>query len=158
MTAKLSSAQNILLRRVAAAGDQTFEIAPRARSTAAILAGFGLVEGGHDLWRITDAGRAAIGLNPATSSGSDDQGSDAVAAPVGLNPPRAGTKAAQVIEMLGRPGGATVPQMSEVTAWLPHSVRGFLAGTLKKKHGILLVSEPANGGRVYRIASQPAAA
>jgi len=158
MTTKLSSAQTILLRRVAAAGDQTFEIAPRARASAAILAGFGLVEGRDDLWRITDAGRAAIGLNPSTPSGSDDQAADAIDAPAGLNPPRAGTKAAQVIEMLGRPEGATVPQLSEVTAWLPHSVRGFLAGALKKKHGIKLESEPADGGRVYRIASQPAAA
>lgn len=158
MTAKLSSAQTILLRRVAAAGDQTFEIAPRARSSAAILAGFGLVEGRDDLWRITNAGRAAIGLTPATPSGSADEAPDAIMALAGLNPPRAGTKAAQVIEMLGRPEGATVPQLSEVTTWLPHSVRGFLAGALKKKHGILLVSEPADGGRVYRIASQPAAA
>ena len=54
--------------------------------------------------------------------------------------------------MLGRREGASVAQLSEATAWLPHSVRGFLAGALKKKHGLGLSSEPTADGRIYRLA------
>lgn len=149
MTAKLSSAQTILLRRIVEAGDQPFEIAPRARSSAAILGSYQLLKGGGDVWCITDAGRAAIGQPPGAISVDDE---DAPAMPSGVSAPRAGTKAALVVEMLGRPEGVTVAQLSEATAWLPHSVRGFLAGALKKKHGFGLASEPTDGGRVYRLA------
>lgn len=148
MTAKLSSAQTILLRRIGEAGDQSFEIAPRARSSAAILASYDLLEGGGDLWRITDAGRAAIGLPPGSLSAVDEK---VPHAPAGPSAPRVGTKAALVVEMLGRPEGVTVAQLSEATAWLPHSVRGFLAGALKKKHGFGLASEPTADGRLYRL-------
>lgn len=57
-----------------------------------------------------------------------------------------------VVGLLRRPEGATVAQISEATDWLPHSVRGAMAGTLKKKHKLSIVSEPAEGGRVYRLA------
>ncbi len=46
--------------------------------------------------------------------------------------PRTGTKQEQVLTLLRRPEGATVAQISEITAWQTHTVRGFLAG-LKKK-------------------------
>ena len=46
--------------------------------------------------------------------------------------PRTGTKQEQVLTLLRRPEGATVAQIAEATAWLAHTVRGFLAG-LKKK-------------------------
>ena len=38
-----------------------------------------------------------------------------------------------------------------VTGWQQHSVRGFLAGIVRKKLGLNLVSEPGESGRVYRI-------
>jgi len=148
MTDTLSSAQGILLRRIAESGDEPFEIAPRARGTAVILAGRDLLSGVDDLWRITDAGRAAIGLKPAQTP----ELAPATEGGAPKSAPRAGTKAARVIEMLGRPEGVTVAQISEATSWLPHSVRGFMAGALKKKHGLTLASEPADGGRIYRLA------
>ena len=37
------------------------------------------------------------------------------------------------------------------TGWQQHSVRGFLAGVVRKKLGLNLVSEPSESGRVYRI-------
>jgi hypothetical protein len=50
-----------------------------------------------------------------------------------------------------RPEGASVAQMSEATDWLPHSVRGALAGSVKKKHKLAVTSEKTDAGRVYRI-------
>jgi hypothetical protein len=41
--------------------------------------------------------------------------------------------------------------ISKITGWQPHSVRGFLAGTVKKKLGLTLESEKTSSGRIYRI-------
>ena len=65
---------------------------------------------------------------------------------------REGTKQAQVIAMLERPGGATIAQIVEATGWLPHTVRGAIAGALKKRLGLEVTSDTEEGrGRVYRI-------
>jgi hypothetical protein len=63
-----------------------------------------------------------------------------------------GGKLGVIVAMMRRPEGATVVQMSEATDWLPHSVRGALAGALKKKHKLEVTSEKTDAGRVYRIA------
>ncbi len=66
--------------------------------------------------------------------------------------PRAGTKQALLIEMLRRPEGATVDQIAEATGWQRHTVRGAIAGALKKKLGLTIESEKVDGvGRVCRI-------
>ncbi|MFZ5657186.1 MAG: DUF3489 domain-containing protein [Pseudomonadota bacterium] len=66
---------------------------------------------------------------------------------------RQNSKQAQVIGMLRRPEGATVRQIVEATGWQPHTVRGTMAGALKKKLGLTIVSEKVPGGeRVYRLA------
>ncbi|MEO6945374.1 MAG: DUF3489 domain-containing protein [Nitrobacter sp.] len=65
--------------------------------------------------------------------------------------PRSDTKHARIIAMLRSPAGATIAAMMTATAWQPHSVRGFLAGVVRKKLGLDLVSEPFDNGRVYRI-------
>jgi len=63
------------------------------------------------------------------------------------------SKQAAVIQMLRRPEGATVKQLCEATGWQAHTVRGTFAGAFKKKLGLNLVSDKAQGGdRVYRIA------
>jgi hypothetical protein len=46
--------------------------------------------------------------------------------------------------------------MMKATGWQPHSVRGFLAGVVRKKLGLNLVSEAGDSGRVYRISDRPA--
>ena len=66
---------------------------------------------------------------------------------------REGSKQAQVIAMLQRPEGATISQMCVATGWQQHTVRGTLAGSLKKKLGLTITSEKPEGSvRVYQIA------
>ena len=70
---------------------------------------------------------------------------------------RGGTKQAVLIELLKRPDGATLPQMTEATGWQVHTVRGAMAGALKKKLGLEITSEKQPGSdRIYRITNQAA--
>ena len=64
---------------------------------------------------------------------------------------RAESKQAVVIALLSKPTGTTVPAIMKSTGWQPHSVRGFLAGVVRKKLGLNLTSEQTDKGRVYRI-------
>lgn len=62
------------------------------------------------------------------------------------------TKHDRVLTLLTRREGATIPEMMEATDWQQHSVRGFLAGTVKKKLGFTLTSKKLEGElRRYRI-------
>src|SRR5262245_59488303 len=70
---------------------------------------------------------------------------------------RTESKQARVIAMLRTPGGATIQALMRVTGWQPHSVRGFLAGVIRRKLSLNLVSTAADKGRVYRIADHTAA-
>ena len=66
---------------------------------------------------------------------------------------RDSSKQAEVIRMLQRPEGATIGQICTATGWQAHTVRGTFAGAFKKKLGLTIVSDKAQGGeRVYRIA------
>lgn len=66
---------------------------------------------------------------------------------------KAVSKQDQVISMLRRQEGASIPEMSEVTGWAPHSVRGFMSAPLKKRLKIDVISEKAeNGERRYFVA------
>ena len=82
----------------------------------------------------------------------------AAAKPKGKAPAaaRAGTKQALLIDLLERRKGATVAEAVEATGWQPHSVRGAISGTLKKKLGLTVTSAVVESrGRVYRIAKRP---
>jgi hypothetical protein len=61
------------------------------------------------------------------------------------------SKQARLITMLRASSGATVAAMMAATEWQQHSVRGFLAGVIRKKLGLNLVSEESDNGRIYRI-------
>ncbi len=66
--------------------------------------------------------------------------------------PRSASKQDRLIEMLKRPDGATIAEVVEALAWLPHTVRGVIAGALKKKLGLKVESEKVDPrGRTYRI-------
>jgi Protein of unknown function (DUF3489) len=66
---------------------------------------------------------------------------------------RADSKQAKLIEMLMRPKGASIDEIVTAFGWQPHTVRGAIAGALKRKLGLKVVSEKSEGrGRIYRIA------
>ena len=104
----------------------------------------GLIQIDGESHRVTDLAYEALGLAVPPAS----------IEPIKAAPrTRENTKQAQIIAMLQRPEGATINQIIEVTGWQPHTVRGTLAGALKKKLGLLIVSEKdSQANRVYRIA------
>jgi hypothetical protein len=125
----------------------------------------------------TDAGLMAIGIEPDGADAPDESaapdtatkgatadahpGDDALArgtAGNGAEPKerkvRAGTKQAMLIEILRAPEGATIEEIVVATGWQPHTVRGAMAGALKKKLGLEVTSEKVEGrGRVYSLPS-----
>ena len=62
------------------------------------------------------------------------------------NDAREGSKTATILEMLKRPGGATAKDLLKATSWQPHSLRGFLSGTVGKKMGLTVVSTKGEDG------------
>ena len=61
------------------------------------------------------------------------------------------TKHDRILGMLHTRNGATIAAMARATGWQAHSVRGFLAGVVKKKLKHNLTSKKTSSGRVYRI-------
>jgi len=103
---------------------------------------------GHGITLVaTGAGLAAIGIETesATAQPTDE------AAPK-TRTPREGTKQATLIAMLRAPDGATIDEIMAATGWQSHTVRGAMAGALKKNLGLEATSEKVEGrGRVYSL-------
>jgi hypothetical protein len=66
-----------------------------------------------------------------------------------LNPPI--SKKDAVLAMLRRPKGATISNLMRATGWQEHTVRGFFAGTIRKRLALNLVSDRSDGERTYRV-------
>jgi hypothetical protein len=65
---------------------------------------------------------------------------------------RDGSKTAKILDLLKRSNGATLAQLMTASGWQPHSVRGFLSGTIRKKMGITVASTKAEDGeRIYQV-------
>lgn len=116
------------------------------------------------LLHITDAGLAAIGVEPgggdsapkaADEAPSAETSQDTPTEPAAASKartPREGTKHATLIAMLRAPDGATIEEIMAATGWQSHTVRGAMAGALKKKLGLEVTSEKVeNRGRVYKL-------
>jgi Protein of unknown function (DUF3489) len=65
--------------------------------------------------------------------------------------PREGSKTAQVVAMLQRKNGATLAEIMEKMRWQGHTVRGFMAGAMKKAGYTVESFKPEGGERTYRI-------
>ncbi len=100
------------------------------------------------------AGARRAHVAPAKAK-SAKKASRAKKAPKGAKKPgpaRDGSKAAKILELLKRPGGATAKELMKATGWQPHSVRGFLSGTVSKKMGLKVESaKREDGERVYSM-------
>jgi hypothetical protein len=120
---------------------------------------------GHGVTLIaTDAGLAAIGIEPEdantapagatdapTGEAAPDTPTVAETAPK-TRTPREGTKQATLIAMLRAPDGATIEEIMAALQWAPHTIRGAMAGALKKKLGLEVTSEKVEiRGRVYKL-------
>ncbi|WP_347267735.1 DUF3489 domain-containing protein [Paracoccus sp. (in: a-proteobacteria)] len=120
---------------------------------------------GHGVTLVaTDAGFAAIGIEPEgtttapagateapTEGRAPNTSTETEAAPKARTP-REGTKQAALIAMLRAPDGATIEEIMAATGWLSHTVRGAMAGALKKKLSLEVTSQKVeNRGRVYRL-------
>ena len=65
---------------------------------------------------------------------------------------RDGSKAAKILDLLKRPGGATAKELGKASGWQAHSVRGFLSGTVSKKMGLAVTSTKGEDGeRTYSV-------
>jgi len=65
---------------------------------------------------------------------------------------REGSKTAKILDLLKQPGGVTSKELMKVTGWQPHSVRGFLSGTIGKKMGLTVTSTRSEAGeRAYSV-------
>lgn len=73
-------------------------------------------------------------------------------------PPKAPTgKIAILVSLMQREGGATAAELMAATGWQAHSVRGAIAGSIKKGLGLAVLSEKTDAGRTYRIQTGAAA-
>lgn len=76
-----------------------------------------------------------------------------LSSPVSASEPvqKLASKTEELVAMLSRDTGATIADMMAASGWMAHSVRGFMAGALRKRLGHTVSSEMTGAGRVYRI-------
>jgi hypothetical protein len=110
-------------------------------------------------FRITERGCRASGMEPAIIGD----------VPAIESPPRqlrnldqetaidagGASKKERLIALLRRPRGASVPELMSESGWRAHSIRGFLAGTVRKKLRMALATSVEDNVRTYRIVSKP---
>ena len=101
---------------------------------------------------LTDTGRAALETGtskaPQAKSARQPALSRSKSSPHGSS-----TRSATILRLLSGKAGASLEELEAATGWQAHSVRGFLSGTVRKKMGLELTSEPNRSGtRRYRLA------
>ena len=93
-------------------------------------------------------GKATTRATAAKKAPKAKTGAKQAKAPAG---PRDGSKTAQVVAMLQRKNGATLEEIMDKMAWQRHTVRGFMAGAMKKAGFTVESFKSDKGERTYRI-------
>jgi hypothetical protein len=93
-------------------------------------------------------GKASKKAAPAKSAPKAKKSPTTEEKPKGV---RGGSKTAQVVAMLQRKNGATISEIMDKMGWQKHTVRGFVAGAMKKASYAVESFKPENGERTYRI-------
>ena len=102
-------------------------------------------------------GRAQAAKGAPAKAKATKKASAAKAAPKGRKSaqesagPREGSKTAQVVAMLQRKNGATITEIMDAMSWQRHTVRGFMAGAMKKAGYAVESFKPEGGERSYRL-------
>jgi hypothetical protein len=65
--------------------------------------------------------------------------------------PRPESKGAKIMELIGRPKGASMAEIMKATDWQAHSVRGFLSTAAKKNRLQIQSSKNDAGDRIYKV-------
>ena len=112
--------------------------------------------------RLTEAGWKATGYEPPVPNAASPEAKAEAAEAMQPHGPVAPMPAPAkrqnrldlVVGLLSRPEGATIPQIMAATNWQAHSVRGFFAGTVRKKGYALTSSRDGKEERVYRIQTE----
>ena len=173
---KLSDTQLIILSRACAREDRIVLPLPDTLKGGTVQKGVASLvnksliaeapaQPGQLRWREDDKGAVTLVATPAAfeAIGTDlppalglpeSPATDlpASAPPAATRRTRENTKQAQLIAMLK--AGATVEEIAAATSWQQHTVRGAMAGALKRRLGLAITSDKVEGrGRVYRIAA-----
>jgi hypothetical protein len=133
----------------------------RARAAPETI--FRMTEDGPSVLRLTTSAQTLLGgeAAPGEETEADAGAPNAPAAaepvqsgePASARQPRPGTKLDRLIALLRRPEGVSTAEASEALAWMQHSVRGAIAGNLKKKYGLAIRGQKVEGrGMVYHTA------
>lgn len=151
----LTQPQINLLVRAATDGGITDR---RYGKTATVLVQGGLLcaepdSDSGECWRITEAGRTAVGIASAADDAPPEAPEEVAQDEVDNQaaPPQPKGKIATLVDLLKRPEGAAVAVLMDATGWQAHSVRGAIAGAIKTKLGLTVISEKVDGVRLYRI-------
>ncbi len=64
------------------------------------------------------------------------------------------TKADTILDLLRRPTGTSISELTKATGWLPHSVRAALTGQRKKGREVVRTKDNQGVTRYY-IAAEP---
>jgi hypothetical protein len=140
----MTNAEATITENAATVGEQGAHVAPEKTS---------LKKGATQKKGAPKGQKAAKGKAKASSKKGAKAGkkADKPAQAKEYSTPRAESKEARILELIGRPKGATLAEIVKATDWQKHSIRGFLS-TAAKKHGLKIESTKTDAGdRVYQV-------